>query len=119
MIAETCSRSPVKTMNPAYNKNCRGDDLFSVASKLCFVQVLEVWILRHSKNVFRYVQVPFKAVFTVYIFNLHTAAFKAYCAIWVRSSNFRHQASPACHHARAPSGGRWNCGREMSEKNFA
>ena len=23
----------------------------------------------------------------------------------------------ACHHARAPSGGRWNCGREMSE-NF-
>jgi len=24
----------------------------------------------------------------------------------------------ACHHARAPSGGRWNCGREMSE-NFA
>jgi hypothetical protein len=24
----------------------------------------------------------------------------------------------ACHHARAPSGGRWNCGRKMSE-NFA
>jgi hypothetical protein len=24
----------------------------------------------------------------------------------------------ACHHARAPSGGRWNCEREMSE-NFA
>jgi len=24
----------------------------------------------------------------------------------------------ACHHARAPSGGRWNCGREMSG-NFA
>jgi hypothetical protein len=23
-----------------------------------------------------------------------------------------------CHHARAPSGGRWNCGREMSG-NFA
>jgi hypothetical protein len=28
------------------------------------------------------------------IFNLRTAAFKAYCAIWVRRSNFRHQASP-------------------------
>jgi hypothetical protein len=27
-------------------------------------------------------------------FNLCTAAFKAYCAIWVRRSNFRHQASP-------------------------
>jgi len=24
----------------------------------------------------------------------------------------------ACHHARAPSGGRWNCGPEMS-RNFA
>jgi hypothetical protein len=31
---------------------------------------------------------------TLVIFNLRTAAFKAYCAIWVRSSNFRHQASP-------------------------
>jgi hypothetical protein len=28
------------------------------------------------------------------IFNLRTAAFKAYCAIWVRCSNFCHQASP-------------------------
>ena len=28
------------------------------------------------------------------IFNLGTAAFKAYCAIWVRRSYFRHQASP-------------------------
>ena len=27
------------------------------------------------------------------IFNLRTAAFKAYCAIWVRRSKFRHQAS--------------------------
>jgi hypothetical protein len=28
------------------------------------------------------------------IFNLSTTAFKAYCAIWVRRSNFRHRASP-------------------------
>jgi len=27
-------------------------------------------------------------------FNLRTAAFKAYCAIWIRRSNFRHRASP-------------------------
>ena len=26
-------------------------------------------------------------------FNLRTTAFKSYCAIWVRRSNFRHQAS--------------------------
>jgi hypothetical protein len=29
-----------------------------------------------------------------FYFNLRTAAFKAYCAIWVRRSNFCHQASP-------------------------
>ena len=29
-----------------------------------------------------------------YFLQLHTAAFKAYCVIWVRRSNFRHQASP-------------------------
>jgi hypothetical protein len=27
-------------------------------------------------------------------FQLRTAVFKTYCAIWVRCSNFRHQASP-------------------------
>jgi hypothetical protein len=30
----------------------------------------------------------------IIIFNLRTAAFKAYCAMWIRRSNFRHQASP-------------------------
>jgi len=29
-----------------------------------------------------------------YYFQLRTTAFKAYCAIWVRRFNFRHQASP-------------------------
>jgi len=33
-------------------------------------------------------------IIIIIIFNLRTAAFKAYCAIWVRSSNFRYQASP-------------------------
>ena len=30
----------------------------------------------------------------IIIFNLRTSTLKAYCAIWVRRSNFRHQASP-------------------------
>jgi hypothetical protein len=30
----------------------------------------------------------------MFIFNLRAAAFKAYCAIWVRRFNFRQQASP-------------------------
>ena len=29
-----------------------------------------------------------------YYFNLRTAAFRAYCAVWIRRFNFRHQASP-------------------------
>jgi hypothetical protein len=30
----------------------------------------------------------------MFIFNLGAAAFKVYCAIWVRRSSFRHKASP-------------------------
>jgi hypothetical protein len=30
----------------------------------------------------------------MFIFNYALQPFKAYCAIWVRRSNFRHQASP-------------------------
>jgi hypothetical protein len=29
-----------------------------------------------------------------YYFQIRAAAFKAYCAIWIRHSNFRHQGSP-------------------------
>jgi len=41
------------------------------------------------------VQVPAmnESIITI-IFQLRTATFKAYCAILVRRSNFRHQASP-------------------------
>jgi hypothetical protein len=33
-------------------------------------------------------------VFTMFIFNYALQPFKAYCAIWLRHSNFCHQASP-------------------------
>ena len=33
-------------------------------------------------------------IIIIIIFKLRTAAFKAYCVIWVRCSNFRYQASP-------------------------
>jgi len=33
-------------------------------------------------------------IIIIIIINLCTAVFKAYCAIWVRRSNFRHQSSP-------------------------
>jgi hypothetical protein len=33
-------------------------------------------------------------IIIIITFNLGTAAFKAYCAIWIRRSDFLHQASP-------------------------
>jgi hypothetical protein len=66
------------------------------------------------RNGQKYIRISIILLFYFFIiFNLRTAAFKAYCAIWVRRSNFRHQASPRLSPRR-----RWNCEREMSE-NFA
>jgi hypothetical protein len=33
-------------------------------------------------------------IIVIIIFQLHIAAFKAYCVIWVRRSNFHYQVSP-------------------------
>jgi len=33
---------------------------------------------------------------------------------WLDVPTFATRCLHACHHARAPSGGKWNCGREMS-----
>jgi len=49
-------------------------------------------------------------IIIIIIFNLHTTAFKAYCAIWVRLPTFTTRRLHTCHHTRAPSGGRWNRG---------
>ena len=53
---------------------------------------LSIFITTHHRSAF------LKAILVVQTFclfiQLRTAAFKAYCAIWVRRSNFRHQASP-------------------------
>jgi hypothetical protein len=50
----------------------------------------------------------------VIIFNYALQPFKAYCAIWVRRSNFRHQASPRVSPREITQRRKWNCGREMS-----
>ena len=59
--------------------------------------------------------------FKRYYFQLSTYALQPSRLI-VRSGldvqTFATRRLHACHHARAPSGGRWNCGREMSG-NFA
>jgi len=50
----------------------------------CFCKSFQFWSL-----------CPFDVCVTrIIIFNYALQSFKAYCAIWVRRSNFRHQASP-------------------------
>ena len=49
---------------------------------------------------------------------LRTAALRLIVRSWLEVPAFATRRLHACHRARAPSGGRWNCGREMSG-NFA
>jgi len=46
-----------------------------------------------SNTVYIFTHVSVWALF-MFIFNYALQPFKAYCAIWVRRSNFRHQTSP-------------------------
>jgi len=45
---------------------------------------------------------------------LRTAALRLIVRSWLDVPTFVTRRLHACHHARAPSGERWNCGREMS-----
>jgi hypothetical protein len=49
---------------------------------------------------------------------LRTAALRFIVRSWLKVPTFATRRLHACHHVRAPSGGKWNCGREMSG-NFA
>jgi len=53
-------------------------------------------------------------IIIIIIIQLRTAALRLIVRSWLDVPTF----ATTCHHARAPSGGRWNCGREMSG-NFA
>jgi hypothetical protein len=71
---------------------------------------------KYSLVVFLSVAIGLELDFPVMIiifFQLRTAAFKAYCAI-LDVPTFATRRLHVCHHARAPSRRRWNCGREMS-----
>jgi len=56
--------------------------------------------------------------FTCLFIQLRTAALRLIVRSWLDVLAFATRRLHPCHHARAPSGGRWNCGREMSS-NFA
>jgi hypothetical protein len=52
----------------------------------------------------------------VFIFNYAPQPLRLIARSWLNVPTFATRRLHACHHARAPSGGRWNCGREMSGK---
>ena len=44
----------------------------------------------------------------------HCSLLRLIVRSWLDVPTFTTRRLHACHHARAPSGGKWNCGREMS-----
>jgi hypothetical protein len=57
-------------------------------------------------------------IINIYYFQLRTAALRLIVRSWLDVSTFAARRLHACQNARAASGGRWKCGREMSG-NFA
>jgi len=64
------------------HRTCHLTKHFSVVNASCSAENLLQFFSR----------VPLVCIHQI-IYNLRTEAFKAYCAIWVRRSNFRHQVS--------------------------
>jgi len=58
------------------------------------VRLLPATMQSSTKIVIRSIPILLTTIHYYYYFKLRTAAFKAYYVIWVRRSNFRHQASP-------------------------
>jgi len=54
----------------------------------------------------------------LFFFNYALQPLRLIVRSWLDVPTFATRRLHVCHHARAPSGGRWNCGREMS-CNFA
>jgi hypothetical protein len=57
-----------------------------------------------------------KVVLFVLFIQLRTAALRLIVRSCLDVPTFATRRLQACHHAEAPSGGRWNCGREMTRK---
>jgi len=54
--------------------------------------------------------------FILFIFNYALQPLRLIVRSGLDVTTFATRRLHVCHHARAPSGGRWNCGREMSSK---
>ena len=72
---------------------------------------LSLALCEETSEIQKYSGTPSNEETNLFVYTNTHRSRKAYCAILVRRSN-------SCYHARAPSGGRWNYGRETSG-NFA
>jgi hypothetical protein len=67
-------------------------------------------------------KVPLQGMFIsamlCYVSTTHCSLLRLIVRSWLDIPTFATRCLHECHHARAPSGGKWNCGREMSG-NFA
>jgi len=61
---------------------------------------------------------PLCIIIIIIIFNYALQPLRLIVRSWLDVPTFAARRLLACHHTRAPSGGRWNYGREMSG-NFA
>jgi hypothetical protein len=69
-------------------------------------------IWRHNAEVRTYAVHLFTA--DLLFIQLRTAALRLIVRFWLDVPTFATRRLDTCYHAGAPSGGRWNCGREMS-----
>jgi len=71
----------------------------------------------HNRSAFRQKKITANLIMPLWwclFIQLHTAALRLIVRSWLDVPTFGTRRLHACHHARAPSGGRWNCGRETS-----
>jgi len=65
------------------------------AQENCFKRSIKIYIKTAPTCFGVITNIRERIIYELCLFiQLRTAAFKAYCAIWVRRSNFHHQASP-------------------------
>jgi len=90
------------------------------ASSICHTHLVYVvkvlWLLAGGQEMEMFHLVPASKQPTMFIFNYVLQPLKAYLRSGLDIPHFATRRLHACHHARAPSGGSWNCGREMSGK---
>jgi hypothetical protein len=69
---------------------------------------------KYPSNIFCYLRIVLLANEFFFFIQLRTAALRLIVRSWLDVPTFATRRLHACHHASAPSVGKWNCGREMS-----